>query len=330
LDGYAEGTGQRTQFNSQISIVFPTGTTLSIADKYMPLQNNQGYSGTLPNDWNFGPMISDPSASPGNDFIYITPTLVPSSQYNNVYTGDTIKLFSVSVSGDSTCGEGVRLFENGVDPSSSDPGMNGIDFSNSFTIGGFMNLYNENAPIEGPFPPEVLELIDNSGADIDINLETYVNSCQGPIEYAWTGPDGYSSATEDVFISPASSINFGEYEVIIKDDIGCADTIAIIIEEPQIVSVLGILNINNTYEMPSVDGTLNQILTTDGNGIVTWMDATTTFIGDLPADNDQRWSSLDTISDGSQREIDILENEVKLLRSEIEALKLLIEKLTKD
>ena len=93
LDGYAEGVGQRTQFNSQISLVIPTGTTIAFGDKYMPLQNNQGYGGTLPMDWNFGPAVSDPASSPGNDFISITPTLAPTSQYNNTYAGDTIKTF---------------------------------------------------------------------------------------------------------------------------------------------------------------------------------------------------------------------------------------------
>jgi hypothetical protein len=329
LDGYAEGIGQRTQFQSQITLVIPTGTTIAFADKYMPLQNNQSYSGTLPMDWNFGPAVSDPASSPGNDFISITPTLAPTSQYNNVYTSDTIKLFSVSVSGDSTCGEEIRLYENGVDPSSSDPGMDGADFTNGFTVGGFIQLYNENAPVEGPFPPEIIGLIDNSGVDIEIDLEAYVNACQGPIEYAWTGPDGYSSATEDVLISPASPINFGEYEIIIKDAIGCADTTSIIIDLP-IVSVLGLLNINNAYVLPTIDGSLDQVLRTDGNGNVSWMDAPTSFVEYTPTDNDQRWSGVNNISNDSKREIDILKNEVILLKSEIEALKLLIEKLTKD
>ncbi len=331
LDGYAEGAGQRTQFTSKISMVIPTGTIIAFADKYLPLQNNQSYTGTIPMDWNFGPAVSDPGASPGNDFICITPKLAPTSQYNNIYAGDTLKLFSVSVSGVSNCGEGIRLYENGVDPGSSDPGMQGADFSNSFTIGGFTELYNENAPVEGPSPPEILELIDNSNSNIEINLVIDTTNCQGTIEYTWTGPNGYTSTTEDVFIDPVTSANFGEYEVIIKDAIGCADTSSIIIEEDvPTVTVLGLLDINNTYILPNIDGSLDQVLTTDGNGIVSWMDAPTSFVGNSPTDNDQRWSSVNTISNDSKREIDILKNEVILLKSEIEALKLLIEKLTKD
>ena len=330
LDGYAEGIGQRTQFQSQITLIIPTGTTIAFADKYMPLQNNQNYTGTLPTDWTFGPSVSDPGSSPGNDFISIAPSLSPSSQYNNLYAVDTIKLFSVSVSGDNSCGEGIRIYENGVDPSSSDEGMDGADFSNSFTLGGFSPLYNDNAPGEGPMPPEILEFTDNSGTNIAINLETLGASCQDPIEYMWTGPNGYTSTTEDVLIDPATSSDFGEFEVIIVDTIGCADTLSIIVEFPTEVTVLGLLEINNAYVLPNTDGSLNQVLTTDGSGIVSWMDAPTSFAGDSPTDNDQRLFGVKTIGNGSKREIDLLKSEVLLLKSEIEALKLLIGKLTKD
>jgi hypothetical protein len=252
LDGYAEGAGQRTQFNSQITILIPTGSTIAFADKYLPLQANQNYTGTLPMDWNFGPTVSNPASAPNIDFVSITPTLSPTSQYNNIYAGDTLKLFSVEVGGAPDCGEGIRLFINDVDPSSSDEGMDGADFSNGFTIGGFDQLYNSNVPEEGPLPPEILELIDNSGADIDINLETSSPSCQGSVEYAWTGPNGYTSTTEDVFISPTTSANFGTYEVIFQDSIGCIDTTSILIEEESSPPVeeltMNGLILNSTFE----------------------------------------------------------------------------------
>ena len=84
------------------------------------------------------------------------------------------------------------------------------------------------------------------------------------------------------------------------------------------------------FVLQNIDGSLNQVLTTDGNGIVIWMDSPTSFVGDSPTDNDQRRSGVNTISNDSKREIDFLNNEVILLKSEIEALKLLIGKLTKD
>ena len=283
LDGYAEGIGQRTQFSSQISLVIPTGSTVSFADKYLPLQNNQGYSGTIPTDWSFGPTVSDPGAAPGNDFISITPPLAPSSQYNNIYAGDTLKLFSLSITNALDCGDGIRLFENGVDPSSSDEDMNGADFSNGFTIGGFNQLYNSNAPQEGPLPPQILELTDNSGANIDINLETSGPSCQGTIEYQWTGPNGYSSTTEDVFISPATAANFGVYEVIVKDNIGCADTTSIEVDGAMPVNELSIggLILNATFEHISAHLNINGddnhnstfLLEYKLTGTTTWMTA---------------------------------------------------------
>lgn len=231
LEGYAEGIGQRTQFNSQITVVVPTGSTVDFAAKYMPLQSNQFYGGSLPMNWFFGTTVSDPGASPGNDFVSILPTLAPTSQYNNIYAGDTIKLFSLEINSSGTCGEGIRLFENGVDPGSSEEDMEGADFSNGFTVGGISQLYDGNAPIEGPNAPTITSLTDNSGSDIDIDLEVTNSTCQGPVEFEWSGPNGYSSTTEDVFISPAAPQNFGEYQVIIKGSLGCADTTTVLVEQ---------------------------------------------------------------------------------------------------
>lgn len=250
-EGYAEGIGQRTQFSSQISMVIPTGSTIEIVQLYMPLRSNQSYNGSVPTDWNLGPTISNPASSPNNDFISITPSISPSSQYNNIYAGDTIKLFSVAIAGAPNCGEGIRLFENGVDPNSGDAGMDGADFSNGFTIGGFAQLYNGNAPIEGPQPPEIVDLTDNTDTKIDIDLETSGASCQGPVEYLWTGPNNYTSTTEDVIIDPVTSANFGEYEVIITDSIGCTNTTSIIVAESMSavneVTVKDLI-LNATYE----------------------------------------------------------------------------------
>lgn len=250
-EGYAEGIGQRTQFNAQISLVIPTGTTLSFAQKYMPLQNNQSYTGTIPLEWNFGPTVINPAAAQGSDFVSITPSLAPTSQYNNIYSGDTIKLFSLLHSGDIGCGQGVRLFENDVDPGSGDPGMGGADFSNGFTIGGAQQLYSSNHPYQGPQAPIIEDVVDNSDTKIDLDLEATGTSCQGPLQYMWTGPDGFSSTDEDVLIDPATSANFGEYEIIVKDAIGCADTTTVLVEEGGMAVdgiIIGNLILNATFE----------------------------------------------------------------------------------
>ena len=67
--GSATTIPQRAQFNSQYSIVLPTGTVISGAPiNHMPLQNNQSYTGTIPLKWTLGTPVVNPAASPGNDF----------------------------------------------------------------------------------------------------------------------------------------------------------------------------------------------------------------------------------------------------------------------
>ena len=141
LEGSATTIPQRVQFNSQITIVVPTRNPFTISDNYMPLQNNQGYSGSLPLEWTQGAAIFSPAAQPENDLYSITPYLIPASFYNNLQTGDIVTLFSF------TSGEyspEVRFFENGVDPGPSAPGMIGGDFSNGFTLGSPVQIYNGN------------------------------------------------------------------------------------------------------------------------------------------------------------------------------------------
>jgi len=245
-EGFAEGIGQRTQFNAQISFVVPTGSVVSIADKYLPLKDNQSYTGTEPMNWFFGPTISNPAASPGNDFFSVNPTLVPTSQYNNIYAGDTLKLFSLDIDSPLACGEGIRLFENGVDPDSNGEGMNGADYTQGFTLGGVTQIYMGNTPVVGPMPPEIISITDNSGVAIDLDASIEHAACAGAISYSWTGPDGFTSNLEDVFISPATSSNFGEYTLIVENAIGCSDTTTILVESQE-----------TTDEVTSVDLILN-------------------------------------------------------------------------
>jgi len=141
LSGSATTIPQRVQFNSQISILVPTRSPFVITDNYMPLQNNQNFTGTIPLEWAFGGEVYAPAAQPQNDFYSIVPTLAPASFYNNLQPGDIVTLFSFTSDGYSP---EVRFFENGVDPGPSAPGMIGADFSNGFTIGGLNQLYNGN------------------------------------------------------------------------------------------------------------------------------------------------------------------------------------------
>ena len=147
LKGSATSIQLRTQLSSQFSIVVPTGSDVNIVQKYMPLQNNQSYTGTVPCLWTLGNQILHPAAQPLSDFYGITPSLVPACQYNNLAEGDSIKLFSLSITiPGPACKSHIRLFQNGFDPGAAAPGMGGGDFSNGFTIGNPTQRYNGNLP----------------------------------------------------------------------------------------------------------------------------------------------------------------------------------------
>ena len=134
---------QRAQFNSQYSLVVPTGSEIEVVEVYMPLQNNQNYQGTTPLNWVIASTVNSPPITPNKDYYAIATTLSPTSFYNNLATGDSVKLFSIKTS-PIFCNNEVRIFNNLTDPKSTDPGMNGGVFDNGFTIGGVQQVYSGN------------------------------------------------------------------------------------------------------------------------------------------------------------------------------------------
>ncbi len=225
--GSATTAPQRAQFNSQYSIVVPTGTSLSIAQNFNPIQNNQTYGGTTPLVWVSSSSVLSPAAAPGFDFYSITPTLSPTSFYNNLATNDTIRLFSLNVNPMPSCGVGIRPYENGVDPGSSAAGMNGGDFTNGFTIGGTAQDYTGNLATITAQPVQ-MSAVSNCTSGININLTVNGNACQNAFTYAWTGPAGYTGSVQDVVFTPAVyETNGGTYQVIVTDNLQCKDTLTI-------------------------------------------------------------------------------------------------------
>ncbi len=226
----AEGSGttpqRRAQFGSQFSIVVPTGSSVSIAQNFMPLVGNQSYNGTIPLTWTLSSLIQAPAVTPQFDYHGITPLTSPAAFYNNLNTGDTIKIFSLNISPITTCATSIHIFENNVDPPSDAAGMGGGDFSNGFALGGTLQLYDSNRPMVYP-PKPALSLVTTCARGVELDLTATTSTCQSPLTYVWSGPAGYSGTSQDVAINPATQANAGLYTVTVSDNRGCTSTTSI-------------------------------------------------------------------------------------------------------
>jgi hypothetical protein len=218
--GNATTAVQRTQFNAQFSVVVPTGTTVTVAQNFMPLTGNTGYAGTVPLKWVIGSVRSNPEDN--RDYVSITPTLSPTAQYNNIVQGDSVRIFSLTISPVDNCGANVWIFRNGIDPGSNAPGMDGGDFSNGFTI-NIVQKYNGNVVQRNP-PIPLVTAAPTCRTGLEIDLTATTSSCQSPLTYSWTGPNGYSSTTQDVSIPNATPAATGNYLVTVTDKLGCTST----------------------------------------------------------------------------------------------------------
>ncbi len=221
-EGSATTIVRRVQFNSQITIVLPTGSIFKIVEHFMPLQNNQNYTGTVPLNWLVGNSIIAHSLAPTEDFYGIIPTLSPTSLYNDLEEGDIVKLFSFTVKNTNTCVEGVRLFENGIDPGN----LNGGDFSNNMSIGGINQMYNNNLETL-PSIMDVSEEVIIEDDRLEIILTYDTTGCKRPVSFQWFGSNGFSSTAQNIYIEPYVEDTSVIYEVIITDNIGCEHNLLI-------------------------------------------------------------------------------------------------------
>jgi hypothetical protein len=141
LEGSAVTAGERSQFNSQISMVIPTGLDFEIIERFNPLKDNQNYGGTEAMNWStFTPVISPPE-QPESDFYSIAPQLSPASFYNNLGEGDEVLLFTCEIGEDTEYNPNIRFYDNENDPPIQSAGS---DFRNGFAIGSPGQLYNTN------------------------------------------------------------------------------------------------------------------------------------------------------------------------------------------
>ena len=224
--GSAISTTHRAQSNAQFSVVVPAGSAISVAQNFNPIQNNQTYTGTTPLNWGPGSWRLSPAVEPQSDFWGFTPTLNPTSFFNNLFAGDTVKLFSLNITPTPNCASGVRIYRNGIDPPSSAPGMGGGDFSNGYTVGGTAQRYRANLPQVNP-PAPVLSAITTCSSGVEVDLTATTSTCQSPMTYSWSGPNGYTGTMQDVSINPSTPANNGTYLVTVTDSKGCTSTTSI-------------------------------------------------------------------------------------------------------
>ncbi|MFZ1703400.1 MAG: T9SS type A sorting domain-containing protein [Saprospiraceae bacterium] len=219
--GNAKKVKERVQLNAQLTFLVPTGSKVELAQSYMPLQDNQSYEGTRPMQWQKANVVVKPASDPFNDYISIVPQLSPASFYNDLTTGDQVKLFSLKISHVDHCGGDVKLFDNQHGLMSTHVGMNGGDFRNGFTVGGVKQKYTKN---EATITPsiEVVDVIHSStkkGIDLDASLK--LDAKYGPFSYEWYTPSGSVVAGKTWNISKPSTDDYGVYQLVVTDSRGC-------------------------------------------------------------------------------------------------------------
>lgn len=114
---------------SQISVLVPA----DFPDQALLVTSYAGGS------WGDNSIVYAPSASSSFDFHGIS----TGGQLTN-FVANEEKLVLSFVSPTGSCVEGLRLFNNGSDPDSSQPGMAGGDFSNTIDDGNMVDVYNTN------------------------------------------------------------------------------------------------------------------------------------------------------------------------------------------
>lgn len=120
--------------SSQISIVTDTIVNRPNFTNIQTVNPSNG-------NWSINSEVNSPGASPANDF-YAFSTLGGNFTPSTFVAGTKVTLFTFQLS--DGCSQGLRLFENATDPTSSDIGMNGGDFSNDLFFIGMTNPYRQN------------------------------------------------------------------------------------------------------------------------------------------------------------------------------------------
>jgi hypothetical protein len=139
LDGKTKQAKDRIQFNSQISIIVPSGLSVDVSSYHMPLYDNINYNGKKPMRWEISNELFNVPSLGGKSIYSIKPNFSKTAFYNDLQEGDSIKLFTIDVTPLPSNPDDVRLYRNGEDATSKK--MQGNNFSNGFTLVGVDQLY---------------------------------------------------------------------------------------------------------------------------------------------------------------------------------------------
>ncbi|MDF1696923.1 MAG: T9SS type A sorting domain-containing protein [Saprospiraceae bacterium] len=134
---------QRIQFNTQYTVLVPAEADCILSEFHNPLEDNQFYTGTQPLVWKEQAHVLSPDVQPENDFYAFIPDFNLIASYDNLYTGDTVTLFSLQINVDP-CENGVRPFQNNIDLYNDGWITGAGDYSNGFTLGGIAQIYSGN------------------------------------------------------------------------------------------------------------------------------------------------------------------------------------------
>ena len=144
---------------SQISIVTPS----NLADSPLTILSNQA------GNWGDNSVIYSPSAQPQNDFHGVE----SGGALINLTSGVETLIFSFVLP--DGCVSGLRLFNNGIDPDSSQAGMFGGDFSNTIDNGMITDVFNTTYNNNGSSCIDAIDdtpntIIGSSGSTNVINV----------------------------------------------------------------------------------------------------------------------------------------------------------------
>jgi hypothetical protein len=220
-DGQATKTNEKIQFNSQFTIIAPENSAFQLIKSYMPLLDNKFNNGTKAQPWAIANVTSRPAADKVHDYISIVPSLTPTGFYNDLNTGDDVKLFSINIQPVTNCGADVKLYENGVSPNSSAKGLKGGDFSNGFTMGGVEQIYEGNAPNIIPAINVIKDIKTvATKANNSIKLDIDENAKYGPYSVEWSGPNNLTAKGMNLD-GKLNHLLSGTYTAIVTDNRGC-------------------------------------------------------------------------------------------------------------